>query len=156
MSQLATDRLDLEPLRVDHAEEMTAVLGDPALYVFTGGEPPSTAELRRRYALQVAGRSPDGEERWLNWIVRRRAQGDAIGYVQATVRGGAADVAWVIGVPWQGRGYAAEAAMAIVAWLGGPVTAHIHPDHKGSASVARRLGLEPTDEIEDGEVVWRG
>ena len=85
----------------------------------------------------------------------------AIGYVQATVTaaGGVADVAWVIGVPWQGRGFASEAAAALVAWLRAEgvrvVTAHVHPEHAASAAVAARAGLVPTDEIEDGERVWR-
>jgi hypothetical protein len=35
-----TERLTLEPLRPEHADEMVAVLGDPALYEFTGGTPP--------------------------------------------------------------------------------------------------------------------
>jgi RimJ/RimL family protein N-acetyltransferase len=166
-----TDRLRLEPLRVDDAAEMAAVLADPALYTFTGGEPPTEDELRRRYGFQVAGGPADGSERWLNWIVRSRAEGVAVGYVQATLgqatragRGASADVAWVIGVAWQGHRYAAEAARAMVHWLIAPepggagvaaVTAHIRPDHEASASVARSLGLEPTDEVEDGEIVWR-
>ncbi len=85
----------------------------------------------------------------------------AIGVVQATVTdaGRAADVAWILGVAWQGRGYATEAAIAMVDWLvthgARTVTAHIHPDHEASAGVARRLGLAPTERIEDGEVVWR-
>jgi RimJ/RimL family protein N-acetyltransferase len=167
---LETDRLRLDPLRVDDAEEMARVLADPSLYAFTGGGPPTAEELRGRYAEQAVGRSADGREWWLNWIVRRRTDGDAIGYVQATVadatgdhRKTNADVAWVIGVPWQGHRSAAEAAAAMIAWLTTPqplgagvavVSAHIHPDHAASASVARRVGLEPTDEIEDGEVVW--
>jgi hypothetical protein len=87
---------------------MVQVLADPALYRFTGGEPPTLNGLRRQYTAQVAGSSPDGAERWRNWVVRlasrdrRAGPGPAIGFVQATVtRGGrSADIAWVIGVPW--------------------------------------------------------
>ena len=35
------------------------------------------------------------------------------------------------------------------------ITAHIRADHRASAKVATALGLSPTDDIEDGEVVWR-
>src|SRR6185503_13248208 len=73
---IRTPRLDLLPLRPADAGEMVVVLADPALYAFTGGEPPSVESLRRRYALQVVGQSPDGTETWLNWIVRRREAGD--------------------------------------------------------------------------------
>lgn len=170
---LETERLRLEPLRVAHAREMAGALADPALYAFIGGEPPTVAGLRRRYRTQVAGWSDDGRERWLNWVVRPRAGGAAIGFVQATVVAAGddrardrleADLAWVIGVRWQGHGAASEAARAMLDWLVRPapaggavaiVTAHIDPGHAASGSVARRLGLVPTDLIEDGEVVWR-
>jgi RimJ/RimL family protein N-acetyltransferase len=163
---IATPRLRLVPLRVDDAEEMAAVLAGPSLYAFTGGEPPSADELRDRYAAQVAG-PEDDDEAWRNWIVREGAEanaagdgdGPAAGYVQATVTGDTADVAWVIGEPWQGRGYASEAAQAMVGWLGThgvrTVTAHIHPEHDASAAVADRVGLKPTLTIEDGERLWR-
>ena len=155
--RLLTARLVLEPLRPDHADEMVGVLADPALYAFIGGEPPTLQDLRRRYEIQAAGHSPDGRQRWLNWVVRRRAERDAIGYVQATVDAAddSADVAWVIGVAWQRRGYAVEAAAAMIDRLGGLVTAHIDPAHAASEAVARRLGLEPTDAFEDGERVWQ-
>jgi RimJ/RimL family protein N-acetyltransferase len=160
--ELQSARLRLVPLAVGDAPEMVAVLADPALYAFTGGEPPTLVTLEARYLAQVAG-SADDEERWHNWIVRTLDSDEAVGYVQATVtvtdRGLAADVAWVTGTAWQGRGYAAEAAAAMVAWLVGSgvgeVTAHVHPDHAASASVARKAGLAATEEVEDGERVWR-
>ena len=80
---LESSRLTLEPLRVDHAEEMAPLLADAELYAFTEGEPPTLEELRARYVRQVPGRSPDGVESWLNWIVRRRDDGQAVGFVQA-------------------------------------------------------------------------
>ena len=110
-------RLKLEPLVVSDAAEMAAVLAEPALYEFTGGSPPSLEELRERYRLQAAGRSPDGSQEWLNWIVRLSDDGRAIGFVQATIVNGRADIAWLIGVPWQGHGFATEAARALVGWL---------------------------------------
>ena len=156
---LTTGRLRLEPLRLDHADEMVDLLADPALYAFTGGEPPTLDELRLRYQWQISGRSPDGTEEWLNWIVRLAADGRTIGFVQATFVDGRADVAWLIGVAWQGSGYATEAAQAMIDWLRlrgvEAITAHIHADHAASSAVASRLGLAPTEEIEDGEVVWR-
>jgi len=162
---LKTLRLTLEPLRVDHAEEMTPVLADTSLYAFTGGEPPSLAELRARYERQVTGRSPDGAEAWLNWIVRRRDDGQAVGFVQAAISTDppppaptTAVLAWVLGAGYQGMGYAREAGGALVAWLAlqgvQRLVAYIHPEHTASMAVARALGLEPTDDRVDGEVVW--
>jgi RimJ/RimL family protein N-acetyltransferase len=160
---LEGDRLVLEPLRVAHADEMAAVLDDPALHTFIGGEPATHEQLRSRYANQVVGHSADGSQRWLNWVARDRASGAAVGYVQATVTGPAdrlgADVAWVVAVPHQRRGYAREAAKLMTDWLRDQgvdvVTAHVHPDHCASISVADWLGLRPTDTIVDGEVRWQ-
>jgi RimJ/RimL family protein N-acetyltransferase len=157
---LATPRLDLVPLHPDDADEMVDVLADSRLYTFTGGRPPSRDELLARYRGQSVGHSPEGSEEWHNWIVRRRPQGEAIGFVQATIVGsrGPADIAWLIGVPWQGRGFAGEAARAVVAWLERRgvvlITAHIHPSHPASESVAASVGLEPTDDTDEGERVW--
>jgi RimJ/RimL family protein N-acetyltransferase len=159
---LLTARYALEPLVVAHAGEMVGVLADPALYRHTGGEPPTLDVLRARFAGQAAGRSPDGSARWLVWVLRDRASGRAAGFVQATVteEGGApvAEVAWLVGTAAQGSGAAAECAAAVLAWLRevgvGAVRAHIAPDHAASQSVARRLGLAPTDVRVDGEVRW--
>ena len=158
MTVLRTPRLVLEPLSPAHAEEMAPVLADPALHRFTGGLPATVDELRERYARQVAGRSPDGRARWLNWVVRHG--GDAVGHVQATVldaaTGPVAELAWVIGSAHQGRGFAREAAAAAVTALpaGAALVAHIHPDHAASAAVARALGLAPTGAVVDGELRW--
>ena len=155
---LATDRLSLEPLREAHADEMVAVLAHAELYEYTGGSPPDHATLANRYRAQVQG-PPATEEQWLNWIVRSRESGMAIGFVQATVVGSRADVAWVIGVDSQGRGFATEASTAMVEWLVAKgvehIEAHIHPDHQASQRVAEQLGLMRTGETDDdGEQVW--
>ncbi|MFJ2113798.1 GNAT family N-acetyltransferase [Streptomyces sp. NPDC087850] len=173
---LVTERLTLVPLRVDHAEEMAAVLADPGLHTFIGGKPSTVEELRSRYARMVAGSTVPAIS-WCNWVIALREEDPRrnpgrrperrprlVGYVQATIaprRGDGrlvAEVAWVVGTEWQGRGIAKEAAWGLVGWLEGrgirALRAHIHPDHRASAAVARSLGLEPTEEWHDGEVRW--
>ena len=149
--QIETERLVLEPLRIEHAGEMVSVLDDPLIYQFTGGHPPTEAELRSRYERQIRG---DG---WLNWILRSRESAAAVGTVQATLRD-RAELAWVLAPAFQGLGYATEAATAAMEWLRTKgVTgfeAHVHPEHDASAAVARRLGLRPTDAVHRGETVW--
>ena len=139
---------------------MVGVLGDPRLYAFTGGEPPDLDALRETYRQLIAGPA-DPTVAWHNWIVRLLPAGAAIGTVQATLCEGErrAVVAWLIGVPWQGHGYATEAAGSMVAWLVSAgvdtIEANVHPDHAASAAVASRLGLWLTDEVVDGERTWR-
>jgi RimJ/RimL family protein N-acetyltransferase len=156
---LTTDRLVLRPLRVTDADDLHAVLHDTALHRFTGGSPATLPELRDRLLRWEAGGPDNGSERWLNWIARRRDDDAAVAHLQATVRGDHADLAWVVGTPWQGQGYATEAARAVAATLRSAgvvhLHAHIHPDHLASQHVATAVGLAPTDHQDpDGETLW--
>lgn len=156
-----TEHLGLRPLALDDADAMTAVLADPSLYEFTGGEPPTHDALAHRYALQVRG-SADGGERWINSIVVLGLERRPIGYVQATVplNGDPTEVAWVIGRPWQGKGYAGRAARLLLDDLArqgvNRVMAHIHPGHAASERIAKRLDMAATEVVVDGEVRWVG
>ena len=157
---LGDDSLRLEPLRVEHADEMVTVLSDAGLHTFTGGSPPTLAQLRERYARQVAGPGDPAQE-WHNWIVRFGDDGPAVGFVQATLGPdpGVAELAWVVGTAWQGRGIARDAAGLVLEHLlvSGDLTrvlAHVHPEHVASQRVAASLGLGPTDRLVDGEVEW--
>ncbi|MFI8826269.1 GNAT family N-acetyltransferase [Streptomyces sp. NPDC053431] len=151
-------RLDLEPLRLDHAAETARALADPALHTFIGGAPLPEPELRARYERLLAGPPDPTTTSWCNWVLRLRETGAAVGTVQATVTPGGAEIAWVVGTPWQGRGLAREAAVLLAAWLrerGAPaLVAHVHPEHHASAAVARAAGLAPTEQFEDGERRW--
>lgn len=159
---LETQRLTLLPLRPGHAGEMSAVLADEELYGFTGGSPPRPEELSVRYERWSAG-SPDPAVSWLNWVILLRAERRLVGTVQATVSVAdgqqVAEIAWIVGRPWQGRGIATEASRALVAWLRAQpvslVVAHIHPEHGASAAVAGAAGLTPTEHWQDGERRWQ-
>ncbi|MFI5609539.1 GNAT family N-acetyltransferase [Amycolatopsis sp. NPDC051903] len=159
---IRTQRLDLLPLHVEHADEMAAVLADPALHTFIGGTPDTPGALRSRYRRLTAG-SPDPGVSWLNWVIRHRGESCLTGTVQATVscagHGPVAELAWVVGTPWQGRGIATEATRGLIASLDRQavltVIAHIHPEHRASAAVATAAGLTPSDERHEGEIRWR-
>lgn len=156
------EQLALRPLAVADAEAMAGVLADPALYAFTGGEPPTEDDLRRRYTVQTRGHSADGSEQWLTLLVLLGHDRVPVGYVQATipVDGGPAEVAWVIGTAWQGRGLATRAARLLLEHLAArgvrSVVAHVHPEHHASNRVAEAIGLAPTDVVVDGETRWAG
>jgi RimJ/RimL family protein N-acetyltransferase len=159
---LTTERLALDPLRTEDAEEMAPLLADPGLHEYIGGAPATVGELRERYRRQIRGRSPDGSQLWLNWVVRRRDSGRAVGTVQATIGvhddTSVAELAWVIAAPYQRRGYARESAAEMLRWLRqrgiGIAVAYVHPEHAASIAVARALGLRATEQTRDGEVRW--
>lgn len=153
---ISSGRLLLTPLDAADAAEMVNVLSDPDLYTFMGGEPPTLDQLEELYRHQSAGSTGDLET-WHNWILR--LDGRAIGYVQATVKGEVADLAWVVGSLWQGFGYATEASEAMRNWLADQgiarFSAHIHPNHGASKAIAVKLGLQPTGQLDDeGEMIW--
>lgn len=154
---IRTRRLELIPLLRTHADELFPVLADDALYIFTQDSPPAShSALRDRFARLETRRSPDESQLWLNWLVR--SDGEAIGYVQATVKPDSTDIGWVIGSSWQRFGYATEAAGAMISWLRTSgvmqIRACIHPDHAASRRVAEKIGLVPTESVVDGETVW--
>ena len=158
---LQSDRLVLSPMVRDDACELFGLWRDPVLYRFTGGvAPASVDDVRERIRLREGRRSPDGDELWLNWTLRLRSSGQAVGYVQAGVREGRADLAWVVGVPFQNRGYATEAGRRATAWIRehcgvSELRAAIHPDHAASCRVAAHIGLRPSGELTDeGEQLW--
>lgn len=166
---IRTPRLELLPLRREYAQEMASVLSDPALHTYIGGALGTPQALHARYERLKVG-SPDPEVTWLNWVIRLRTTNCLTGTVQATLTQGApdsgsvtAELAWIVGTPWQRQGIATEAARALADWLTNtaatpvPVRtliAHIHPAHTASEGVARAVGLLPTDNWRYGERCW--
>lgn len=103
----------LDPLRIDNAEGMYAGLSEGAAYEFLPDDPPTDLKaLQARFQRQVVGHSPDNSALWFNWVIRRQADGEFLGYTQATVTGRLATVAYhVFPSHWrQGIGRSALAA----------------------------------------------
>lgn len=117
VNTLAAGELTLEPQVAAHADEMFAVLADPAIYAFENAPPSSAEWLRERFRKLESRRSPDGRELWLNWVVRTRDEGLA-GYVQATVQAdGSAAIAYELASRFWGRGFGRQAVAAMIAEL---------------------------------------
>lgn len=147
MRAVAGERVNLEPQLAAHAAELFAVISDPALYEYIdGGAPESEASLRARLLRLESRLSPDGDEHWLNWIVRTKA-GELIGYVQATVTPDhTAEIAYVLGRGWWRRGFGYAACTAMIGELRARYgvtrfTATLDPANAGSVALLRKLGL---------------
>ncbi len=148
---LETNRLRLEPISADHAAGMFEGLHDPSLYVYQTDEPPrDVASLRDRYARLARGHSDDELAHWLNWILVRRDDGAAAGYVQATVwkDRSSAEIGYLVLSAQQGRGFGGEAVGAVVrhVFAAGVGLLHAVIDVRNTASIAlvERLGFTRT------------
>jgi hypothetical protein len=135
---IGTRRLELVPLRAEDADELAAVLEGEPLHVLDGGAS-------------------------LSWAVRRSADAQLLGVVGAiSVRRAGrwiVRVGLLVGAEWRGRGYASEAARALVDWLwrngASDVVAHVHTRDVAAQVVAARAGLQPTDDRIGDEQIWR-
>lgn len=146
MRVVAAGGLTLEPQVAAHAQEMFEVLSDPAIYEYENEPPPSLQWLRERFAALESRRSPDGQEQWLNWVIRLPSS-ELIGYVQATVRpGGRAAIAYELHSAHWGRGLASRAVAAMLAELAGhyrvrSFSAVLKRDNLRSRRLLERLGF---------------
>ena len=148
MRTLSCPVCTLEPLLEAHAHEMFELLNDAALYALEGAPPASVAHLASVYRRLEHRRSDDGNETWLNWVLRLPS-GEAAGYVQATVLPqGLAYVAYAVGSRhWRrGLGSAAVALMIdelVSAWGVQRVAAVLKARNLASLRLLQRLGFEP-------------
>ncbi len=119
MRTLRTGDLMLEPQVAAHAAELYPLLVDPEMSRYLDTEPPSDpAWLAERFAKLETRLSADGTQHWLNWVIRAPGHG-LVGFVQATVYADTradrcADIAYELGRPFWGRGWAARATTAML------------------------------------------
>jgi len=143
---LLTENVILEPLTAAHADGMFAGLSDPDLYRYMNGAPPeSPAWLRQRYQRLSIRQSPDGREKWWNWILRFRSNSDLIGTVQATIAGAEAEIAYVLFPRYRSSGLARDSVSAMIEELRTcgvtAVCASVDRDNRRSRRLLEVLGF---------------
>lgn len=119
--------------------------------VYMGGKPLTPEECWTRF-LRYAGH-------WAvlgfgYWVVEEKQTGDFVGEVglgnfkrdlQPSL-GGMPELGWVLTPAQQGKGYATEAAQAVLRWgrqhfAANEFSCIIHPEHRASINVARKCGF---------------
>lgn len=100
------EQLIFEPLQVDHLDELAGVLLHPAVYQHIEETVPTIEEFRLGLERAIAGPNASmGDERWLNYLVRRW-DGPMVGRLEATIHHGLAEVAFLFGPQYWGQGFA--------------------------------------------------
>jgi ribosomal-protein-alanine N-acetyltransferase len=147
-SALVTERLELQPYRLEDVERIHAVLyGDEESMRLIGGVltiDKTRAEIERYIGFEERdGYSP--------WAVIERATGDLVG--EAGLKpwedvGPEVEIGYAFGAPWWGRGYATEAGHRILEAAFEThglkrVVAVTSDENVGSQRVIAKLGLKP-------------
>jgi len=162
---IETGSLTLEPQTAAHAEEMFAVLSDPAIYEYENQPPPSLEWLSARFAKLESRLSANGLEQWLNWVIRLPTS-ELIGYVQATVHPNErAAIAYELSSAYWGRGLARQAVQAVISELVEHYRIHsfssvLKRENFRSMRLLERLGFSPASpeqhakhRVEPGELL---
>lgn len=159
---LETERLRLRLPEARDLEPLAAMLADPAVTRFLGGETADRDQSWRHLAFLLG-------HWWLRgyglFMVEEKASGCFVGRVGLLEPEGWPDteVAWTVARPFWGKGYAGEAARAVLGWAMGtlrrpPPISLIDPDNRQSARVAEKLGarIEGQAKLNGALVdVWR-
>jgi RimJ/RimL family protein N-acetyltransferase len=160
---LTTERLLLrKPTQAD-VEAPPAFLRDPEVMDFLGGVEDDPRALVERW-IDDWDRFPAGK-----FVVEAR-DGTVVGRVgmnffdprtwtKSTAADAQPELGWALAREHWGKGYAAEAALAVRTWFAAPVTVSlIAPSNTRSQRVAERLGARPTDTVDmpggGPHIVW--
>lgn len=154
MQPIEAGALRLEPLTAAHAEAMFEILVEPEIHRYLDEPPPPSIEhLRGVYQRREARQSPDGTQRWLNWVIRA-PEGSLLGYVQATVTlSGTAWIAYILASRHRGRGHAGTAVRAMMEHLAADYgvlrfLATVEVENVRSIRLLERLGFRAATAME--------
>jgi [ribosomal protein S5]-alanine N-acetyltransferase len=161
MQILQTDRLILRKMSTEDASFILEMLNDPEFIKFVGDRKVRTLEDAERYIAQ--GPTATYESHGYGYyVVELKETGVPIGMCGLRARNGldAPDLGYSFLSAYRGRGYATEAAAALLQYartvLGlSTVTAICSPDHNASIAVLKKIGFSydrdlrlPGDEVE--------
>jgi RimJ/RimL family protein N-acetyltransferase len=112
---LETPRYVLEPRGERHVDVFFELLQEESLYRWISMSRPTSLEtMRVRWKASEARVSPDGHFIWLAWAVRRKADGQYVGSIDAEITTAmeATNVGYYFFSPFWGQGVASEVVAA--------------------------------------------
>jgi RimJ/RimL family protein N-acetyltransferase len=159
--RLETERLVLRSLGAPDLDAYAAMAADPEVMRFIGGVV-DRPQAWRQMALHAGHWALRG---YGNWALERRADGQFVGRVGFWNPEGwpGIEIGWKLAREAWGKGYATEASRTAMDWAWTSLEVDrliscIHPLNVASANVAKRLGMNPIDEmvLSGGPVVIYG
>ena len=150
ISVLETPRLQLRPLRLEDAEQITSLLQDPTIARWTNSIPwPYSIDDAGSYLSTRAEADAKGDS--FVWAIVEKREGllaGTIGFHDVHADRGRAELGYWIGEPFRGKGFTTEAARRVVSWAfeGAGferIQATYMPGNDASAGVMRNIGMQP-------------
>lgn len=144
---LETARLLLRPFRAQDGEScLRCWAADPDLYRYISQEPMSPQDVADW--LSTSDRAYADPQTYY-WAIVEQASGDVIGEIfvdDFSGRNGWCELDWKVGKAFQGKGYATEAARAVLRYLFGEVSFHrvqakCCVENTASERVMQRIGM---------------
>jgi RimJ/RimL family protein N-acetyltransferase len=166
---MRTARLDIEPTDHGHVDGLIAALDHPSVGDYIGGPDVTTAAAlhERIDGLRAGPPAHFAEDHWLNFVIRRRDDGLIVGRLEATLYDGWGEVAYLVGPPFQGNGYATEGVRWLIdhiadRWGIGELWATVDPRNAASIRLLDRVGFRLQTEparmpgsYDEGDLVYR-
>ena len=107
------DRLQFEPLGLQHSTPLFHALNYDSIYDFIPNQRPTDSdEVAARIKRVIAGPTTENNEIWLNFVVL--LDGEIIGRLEATIVDSRAEIAYLFNPNYSGKGYATEGTLWLI------------------------------------------
>ena len=160
-----TERLQIEQMKLQHAEGLYQALKDPKVARYIGGpDLVSVEDAQKRIEFVTNPINAPAGQQWLNFVIMLQEQ--IIGRLEATITGNKAEIAYLVGPKWWGNGYGLEGTKWLVDYLQtfhvSEFWATVHPENTYSIKLLHNLGFEETknfdsnylQSLDEGDLVF--
>lgn len=145
-----SSRLTYEEVGLNHASELFSALNSYEVGQYIGGPDSESLDqlIEKIKFVTDKSRWPTGQI-WHNFVVK--LDNKVIGRIEATEVGNAAEIAYLIGLPWWGNGYGLEAANWLLDFLRirklDKVWATVDPENTASIKLLENLDFKKVTDV---------
>jgi ribosomal-protein-alanine N-acetyltransferase len=165
IEQLTTQRMLLQPLKLNHSRGMFELWSQPEVCVYSG-----RAEDRHGDEIVLPARYAQDSDRIIDFFLHRQAEGSGCRWALIEAEGGAflgivgfnaigqtSEIAYHLHPKYWGQGYMREACIASLDWLhehcaSSSLEAYIDADNVPSQKLALGLGMQQSAAERDGSL----